>query len=120
MGLLVKLSALAVRQVLTTVGLSERGVDAVSNFLEERFINHSTRLSVALQRATERAWEVLEFALASESLLDRLKPQDDQAFRQQVQRRAFRDPAATPGDDRPGLPRPLPPRIAQGPEGGSP
>jgi tetratricopeptide (TPR) repeat protein len=85
MGLLVKLSALAVRQVLSTVGLGD-AVDGVTSILQERFTSQSTRLSETLKRATSSAWNVLEFALAGDSLLQRLQRPDDQDFKEQVQR----------------------------------
>jgi serine/threonine protein kinase len=90
MGVLLKLSALAVRpligvagKLLGVVGAQHMG-DAVAKLLLDRFTNHSAKVSEALRRANERAWKTLEFALAEESLLDAVAPAEEKAIREQV------------------------------------
>ena len=74
MSALLKLSALAMRGLVfgacQAVGIEagDRAVEPVSRFLGERFGRHGTRLLAALEKANDRAWEGLEFALAGESV----------------------------------------------------
>jgi tetratricopeptide (TPR) repeat protein len=103
MGILFNLSALALRQLVggasEALGLIDgaRAVDSVANFLGQRFLDQSQRLTAALQEANDRAWKAVEIALGGDSLWDRLKNvvsarAEDRAFSQQI--RAFLD--ATP------------------------
>lgn len=77
MNLALNLATLAVRKLVdgacTAVGVGEVGEVAVGvvAFLNERFTDHSQRLTVALQHANERAWRSLELSLAGESLMER-------------------------------------------------
>jgi serine/threonine protein kinase len=74
----------------------------VARFLTERFINHGEHLTKALEKANDRAWWVLEYSLAGETLWQRctsiFSKQDDKAFREQI--RVFLDsvPPALAGD----------------------
>src|SRR5256885_2102664 len=78
MSALLKLSALAMRGLVFgachAVGLEagDRAVEPVTRFLGERFGRHGTRLLAALERANDRAWGGLEFALAGRSAAARL------------------------------------------------
>jgi tetratricopeptide (TPR) repeat protein len=102
MNLVLSLSTLALRKLVdgacTAVGVKEGGdvAVAVAAFLNERFTDHSQRLTAALQNANERAWKSLELSLAGESFWERCKSSvaraEDKAFARQV--RAFLD--ATP------------------------
>jgi serine/threonine protein kinase/DNA polymerase III delta prime subunit len=91
--MLLKLSALALQPlvgiVCKSVGIEAGEVagEKVSEFLRERFTNHSAKLIGALGRANERAWDALEFALAGDSWLDIGARADKRAYRDQV--RAF-------------------------------
>ncbi|MCI0463907.1 MAG: protein kinase [Gemmataceae bacterium] len=95
MPILLNLSSLALKQVLEgacrAAGFiaGERTFDSVSQFLTQRFLDHSQRLPQALQRANDNAWKALEVALAGESFWSWLDKADQKAFRQQV--RAFLD-----------------------------
>jgi uracil-DNA glycosylase family 4 len=64
-------------------------VDSVVSFLTRHFLDHSQRLTEALQLTNERAWKALEVALAGDSLWDRCKlvlaRGEERAFREQVQ-----------------------------------
>lgn len=104
MSLVLSLSTLALRKVVdgactaaSVSGAGEAAV-AVAAFLNERFTDHSQRLTRALQNANERAWKALELALAGDSLWERCKiaaaRAEDKAFARQV--RAFLDAAALP------------------------
>src|ERR1700676_4645356 len=77
------------------LGGGKEVVEAAVHFLTERFTDHSKKLTEALEVANERAWKVLEIALAGESFWERCKVvlarAEDQAFRKQV--RAFLDSA---------------------------
>lgn len=72
MNLALALSTLALRKLVdgacTAVGVKEGGdvVVAVAAFLNERFTDHSQRLTAALHNANERAWKALELSLAGE------------------------------------------------------
>jgi hypothetical protein len=57
---------------------------AVSDYLRDRFTDHSQRLIDALHRATERAWKTLELALAGRSFTRRLARAEDAVFLAQV------------------------------------
>jgi uracil-DNA glycosylase family 4 len=68
------------------------GADAIQGvvgFLTRHFLDHSQRLTEALQLTNERAWKALEVALAGDSLWDRCKlvlaRGEEKAFRAQVQ-----------------------------------
>src|SRR5690349_21049593 len=90
MGILLKLSALAARPLVRTacqaLGLevAQAAGEAVASYLGQRFTDHSKRLSEALRRANERAWQTLEFSLAGESLVNALARSEDQSFRAEV------------------------------------
>lgn len=96
MGVFQTLSVVALRQLVggacTAVGASPVG-EAVVDFLANRFTDHSSKLTTALQTANERAWKTLELALAGDSFWERCKTalarREDQAFRRQV--RSFLD-----------------------------
>ena len=96
MAIVQGLCGFAVRQLVegacSTVGISGGG-EAVVGFLAQRFTDHSTKLTDALEAANERAWKALEIALAGESFWDRCKvvlsSGEDKAFGRQV--RAFLD-----------------------------
>src|SRR5262245_47728755 len=89
------LSALALRQLVggacsaAGLGPGEAAVAGVVGFLTRHFLDHSQRLTHALQRTNEQAWRALEVALAGESLWDRCKrvlaSGEEKAFREQVQ-----------------------------------
>ncbi len=55
------------------IGLAagESAAEPVSRFLGDRFVNQSQRLTKALEKANDRAWATLEYALAGESLWER-------------------------------------------------
>src|SRR3954453_21448843 len=99
MSVMENLSALATRGLTfgacQAVGAEagEKAVEPVTRFLAERLLNQGERLLRSLARANERAWQVLEFGLAGDSLWDRctsvFSRGDDRAFR--VQLRAFLD-----------------------------
>src|SRR5262245_47323144 len=95
MYLMLNLSAIALRQIIggacEAVGLTAPGEGAfkgVVNFLERHFVDHSQRLTRALQHSNERAWKSLEIALAGDSFWDRCKlafaKAEDKAFREQI------------------------------------
>lgn len=99
MGMIVHLSILGLRHLpavaVRQLGLSATDgvVGAVAGWLCERFSDHGQRLTRALQRSAERAWEVLEFALAGDTLWQRCTAvfarAEDKGFRDQF--RAFLD-----------------------------
>jgi serine/threonine protein kinase/tetratricopeptide (TPR) repeat protein len=97
MLILPSLSALAITPLLK--GLmggavefgSERAVVGVTDFLVQRFTDTSSKLPLALQRASNQAWRAFEIALAGESLWSWLDKGDNKAFRQEV--RSFLDEA---------------------------
>ena len=105
MSVFQKLSVLALQHVATSaaeaVGAGPAG-QAVAGFLQTRLADHSTKLTAALQTATDRAWTALELALAGDSFWDRCKAAlsrgEDRAFRDQV--RAFLDTTSVPAADR--------------------
>jgi serine/threonine protein kinase len=96
-GLLQNLSVLALRQLLQGAcqAVAFQGAEAAIGLLTDHFIDHSQRLTRALQTANERAWRALEFALAGESIWTFLDRTEDKALRQQV--RAFLDAASLSG-----------------------
>ncbi len=95
MRITTNLAALALRQLVggacRAVGLEEGAgaVVGVTNYLLQRFLDHSTRLTEALEQSNERAWRALEVALAGDSLWERCKlvlaPGEEKAFRGLVQ-----------------------------------
>jgi hypothetical protein len=93
-SILISLSYPALRQVVdgacAALGVKDSG-EAVVNFLTERFIDHSHRLTDTLRQANDNAWKALEIALAGDSLWERCQAAvaraEDRAFAQQV--RAF-------------------------------
>jgi tRNA A-37 threonylcarbamoyl transferase component Bud32 len=68
------LSVVALRQLVcgacNAVGMGAAADDIV-RFLNDRFTNHSQKLTSALQTANDRAWKALEIALAGDSLWHR-------------------------------------------------
>jgi tRNA A-37 threonylcarbamoyl transferase component Bud32 len=94
MPILQNLSVLALRQFVhhacTAVGLhvGMEATDKVSQFLSQRFHDHSLRLVKALETSNGRAWQVLEISLADDSFWARcrlwLAPREELAFREQV------------------------------------
>jgi tRNA A-37 threonylcarbamoyl transferase component Bud32 len=94
MPILQNLSVLALRQFVhhacTAVGLhvGMEATDKVSQFLSQRFRDHSLRLVKALETSNGRAWQVLEISLADDSFWARcrlwLAPREEVAFREQV------------------------------------
>lgn len=90
MELFKKLSVLAIQQVaaggLKTLGIpvAGKGIDALTNFLNQRLFDQSKRLGMALHQANQQAWRALEIALAGEALLNQLDRAEDRAFRQQL------------------------------------
>ena len=101
MGIPWKLSVLALRGVAVgacqTLGFEagEKIVEGVGDFLTQRFADHSQQLTEALQKANERAWKVLEIALAGDSIWERCKnalaKREERVFGQQI--RIFLDHA---------------------------
>jgi hypothetical protein len=99
MGLVQTLAPLVLRQLIAgacdAVGFKAGGktADAVIDFLQERFTDHSQRLTKAIADANDKAWKALEIALAGESLWERCQAvmarSEDKAFGRQV--RAFLD-----------------------------
>lgn len=81
MRIVQRLSVIALRE------LAGDGTHAIVEMLSDITIDRSQRLTVALSRATERAWRALEIALAGESLWGFLDAKEDKVFRGQV--RAF-------------------------------
>ncbi|MCE9562577.1 MAG: protein kinase [Planctomycetes bacterium] len=53
--------------------LAVKALAPALNFLQTRFTDQSTRLTAAIEGATDRAWRALELVLAGDSLWDRLK-----------------------------------------------
>ena len=107
MSVLIHLSAFALRHVVdgacSKLGLQMLGdkagdvlSDKVVDFLTGQFIDHSQRLTEALEQSNKRAWKAVEIALAGDSFWERCKVfvarAEDKAFGLQV--RAFLD--ATP------------------------
>src|SRR4051794_14577207 len=88
------LCALALRQLIggacRAVGVEpgDVAVEGVVSFLTRHFIDHSQKLTIALETANDRAWKALEVALAGDSLWDRCKlvltSGEERAFREQV------------------------------------
>jgi hypothetical protein len=101
MGVVLHLSALALRQLAGAAGwaVGLDGAEAAVDLLAAHFTDHSQRLIKALRSANERAWKALELALAGESFWRRCRSAcaraEDRAFRDQV--RAFLDAAPLPG-----------------------
>ena len=109
MSLLIHLSTFALRQLvdgacsrLGMESLSEKIGDVASDklvdFLTARFVDHSKRLTEALEASNKRAWKSLEIALAGDGFWERCKVlvarAEDKAFGLQV--RAFLDATALP------------------------
>jgi serine/threonine protein kinase len=99
MSVFASVASLALRPILdgasqALFGLNpgERTVEAIANFILQRFTDQSTKLLHALHRANDQAWRSLEIALAGETLLSRLDRADQKAFREQV--RQFLEHAA--------------------------
>ena len=91
MAILINVSVLALRQVVgqacSAIGLhiGMEATEKVSQFLLQRFNDQSQRLFKALENSNNRAWQVLEIALAGETFWQRwLAPRDELAFRDQV------------------------------------
>jgi hypothetical protein len=94
MPILQNLSVLALRQFVhhacTAIGLhvGMETTEKVSQFLSQRFRDHSLRLVKALETSNGRAWQVLEISLADDSFWARcrlwLAPREELAFREQV------------------------------------
>src|SRR5262245_21845906 len=65
------------------------GSAAVAKLVLQRFVDHSSRLTCALERSSARAWRAVEVALAGQSWWDRCKlalgTADERAIREQVQ-----------------------------------
>src|SRR5215207_4488880 len=65
-----------------------KALEGVHGLLAQRFSDHSLKLAEALGRANDRAWRVVELALAGRSWWDTIKaglaPGEDRAFRDQV------------------------------------
>jgi hypothetical protein len=88
------LCALALKQLIdgacraAGVEAGEGAVQGVVGFLMRHFLDHSRRLTEALQYSNERAWKALEVALAGEGFWDRCKlvlaSGEDRAFRELV------------------------------------
>ena len=103
MGVFQRLSVLALRQVVNVagnaVGISGAG-DKTVDALTKHFADHSQKLTVALERANERAWKALEIALAGDSLWERCKvgvaATEDTAFAQQVRPSSMGPPSRAP------------------------
>jgi hypothetical protein len=74
----------------------------ITDFLIQRFTDHSQRLTSALRQANTQAWHAIEIALAGDSWWDRVKARlasgDDKALREQI--RSFLE--ATPLGNLPG------------------
>jgi hypothetical protein len=87
MGVFNSLSTLILRQVFA------EQAESLIHFVGNRWTDNARRLERALYRANERAWRVLEIALAGPTLwqaaCDLLGSRDDKLLRQQVQ--AFLD-----------------------------
>jgi serine/threonine protein kinase len=83
---------------VTAIGI---GAEALVGLLQQRFTDHSSRLTRALERASGRAWRSVEIAMAGRSWWDRctvaFASADDRAIRQQVQ--AFLDAHPLDGVD---------------------
>jgi tRNA A-37 threonylcarbamoyl transferase component Bud32 len=90
MGILQKLSSLALKQVLDGathilgIRAGEQAIESVAGFLMSRFVDQSARLPAALTKASDRAWKAIEVALAGESLWSWLDRSEEKAFREQV------------------------------------
>lgn len=63
------------------------GLSGAATFLTERFADHGARLEQALDGSTQRAWKVLDIALAGNSLWRRLERREDRALGEKI--RAF-------------------------------
>ncbi len=95
MEILFDLSALALRQVLrgaTEMNFAKAGVDGgerLLGVLARHFTDHSLKLTQALVRSNERAWQALERALVGDSWWNRVKgalvPAEARAFQEQVE-----------------------------------
>ena len=93
MSITLYLSALTMRSAVEgaceSLGIGKSGPEAVSALLSRQFSDPSQRLNKALERSHDRAWRVLELALAGDSLWDRcrrlLTGAEERAFRQQIQ-----------------------------------
>jgi serine/threonine protein kinase len=86
MGIAQKLFCVALEPVLG--GFAGTVVESASDFLNERFTDQSQKVQHALHKATGRTWQVLEMALAGDSLWQRCKswlaPGEEKAFQEQL------------------------------------
>src|SRR5205823_1161724 len=107
MGILLKLSTLALRHLIENARkawgleaseLADGVIEVATRKLLRHFTDHSQKLTRALKRANERAWKALDVALAGESFWERCRlfvaSGDERAFRQQL--RAFLEVAPLP------------------------
>src|SRR4051812_6480382 len=64
-----------VKAALQTVGggVGEVASQAVFSFLDQRFTNHSERLTLAFRKANDRAWRAVEISLEGDGWLVRIK-----------------------------------------------
>ena len=93
MSITLYLSALtmknAVEGACQSLGVGKGGPEVLTDLLTRQFSDPSQRLNRALEHAHDRAWRVLELALAGNSLWDRCKGMlagaEYRAFRQQIQ-----------------------------------
>lgn len=108
MGIALYLSAFtlkhAVEGACEALGPGKLGSDAITGLFTRHFTDPSQRLHKALEKAHDRAWRVLELALAGDSLWDRCKGvlagAEYRAFRQQIQEfLAANPPRGLPSED---------------------
>jgi serine/threonine protein kinase len=93
MSITLYLSALTMRSAVEgaceSLGVGKAGPQVLTDLFARQFSDPSQRLNKALDRANDRAWRVLELALAGDSLWDRCKGllagAEYRAFRQQIQ-----------------------------------
>src|SRR5690349_15623725 len=78
-----RFSAPAAEAVATSALLS-----SALNFLQNKFVDQSSRLTAAVEASTDRAWRALELVLAGDAFWDRIKgafaAADMKAFRHDV------------------------------------
>jgi len=78
------------------LALGEKAVERVFEFLADRFLDRSQRLTKALGRSQERAWQALEIALAGPSLWQSILGRaEDKALAEQI--RLFVQETPLPG-----------------------
>ena len=108
MSVTLYLSALTLRSAVEgaceSLGVGKSGPEAVITLLSRHFSDPSQRLNKALEHAHDRAWRVLELALAGDSLWERCKrvltSAEERAFRQQIQEfLAANPPRGLPTED---------------------